>query len=575
MGILDRIFGAATPASRGTRIEPTITTPRRGQRMYGGAFFDRLTADWIAQSTSQDSEAFTSIRALRNRARQLCRDNDYAKNAKRLIANNVIGRGVKLQPKIKMLRGEKYNDDLNEEIERAWRRWCKAQNCHTAGKLSFKQIERLLLNETVESGEIFVRLVRQKFGTSRVPLALEVIEADQCSEYRTGRDGENPVRMGVEVDKWQRPVAYWMYPHHPGDLMFAYQQPSRLLRVPAAEIIHLFVSDRAPQTRGISWFHTALKRLHHMEGFEESEVVAARATAALMGFIETPEPMNPDDEPDTVMDGQAVDEFAPGMIRKLGTGEKFTGFAPNRPNGTLDPFMSLMLRGVAAGLGVSYSSLSKDYSKSNYSSDRLARLDDIEVWRVLQDWVIEQFHERVFAAWLDMAVLSGEISIPGYAQAPERVLEQIHWRPRGWGFVDPDKEVSAYVNQVRAGFSTMEDVVEQHGHDFGELMERREREVKFAKDKQMVFDTDPSQVDQKGMAQRALPTDTGYALGEAPPQAAGPGYTAEPAAANKLKPGQEIDDNGKPVLSGNKPAAAPPAAAAPAAGAPSTTKNPQ
>ncbi len=546
MGILDRIFGTASTPSRTARIEPTIAAPRRGQRMYGGAFFDRLTADWIAQSTSQDSEAFTSIRALRNRARQLCRDNDYAKNAKRLIANNVIGRGVKLQPKIKMLRGDKYNDDLNDEIERAWRRWCKAQNCHTGGKLSFKQIERLLMNETVESGEVFVRLVRQKFGTSRVPLALEVIEADQVSEYRSGRDGENAVRMGVEVDQWQRPVAYWMYPHHPGDLMFAYQQPSRLLRVPAADIIHLFVADRAPQTRGISWFHTSLKRLHHMEGFEESEVVAARATAALMGFIETPEPMNPDDEPDTVMAGQAVDEFAPGMIRRLGTGEKFNGFAPARPNGTLDPFMSLMLRGVAAGLGISYSSLSKDYSKSNYSSDRLARLDDIEVWRVLQDWVIEQFHERVFEAWLDMAVLSGEISIPGYAQAPERVLEQIHWRPRGWGFVDPDKEVSAYVNQVRAGFSTMEDVVEQHGHDFGELMERREREMKFAKDKQMVFDTDPSQVDQKGMAQRALPTDTGFALGEAPPQAAGPGYTAEPAAANKLKLGQAIDDKSDP-----------------------------
>ncbi|UNC12869.1 phage portal protein [Acidiphilium multivorum] len=543
MGILDRIFGAAPPASRTSRMEPTIGGPRRGQRMYAGAFFDRLTADWIAQSTSQDSEAFTSLRALRNRARQLCRDNDYAKNAKRLIANNVIGRGVKLQPKLKMQRGGKYNEDLNEQIERAWRRWCRAQNCHTAGKLSFRQIERLLLNETVESGEVFVRLVRQKFGTSRVPLALEVIEADQVSEYRSGRDGENAVRMGVEVDGWQRPVAYWMYPHHPGDLMFAYQQPSRLLRVPAADIIHLFVADRAPQTRGISWFHTALKRLHHMEGFEESEVVAARATAALMGFIETPEPMNPDDEPDTVMAGQAVDEFAPGMIRRLGTGEKFNGFAPARPNGTLDPFMSLMLRGVAAGLGISYSSLSKDYSKSNYSSDRLARLDDIEVWRVLQDWVVEQFHDRVFEAWLDMAVLSGEISISGYAQAPERVLEQIHWRPRGWGFVDPDKEVSAYVNQVRAGFSTMEDVVEQHGHDFNELMERREREIKRAKDREMVFDTDPSQVDQKGMAQRALPTDTGFALEEAPPQAAGPGYTAEPAAANKLKPHQEIDEN--------------------------------
>lgn len=562
MSILDRILNRATPPQ--TRVEPTVNMPpRTGKRMYAGAYFDRLTSDWIAQSTSQDSEVFTSIRTLRNRARQLVRDNDYAKNAKRLIANNVIGRGVKLQPKVKMQRGDKYAEAVNEQIETAWRKWCRKDNCHVAGKLSFADIERLVMTSTVESGEVFVRLVRQKFGRSKVSLGLEIIEADQCDETRIGKNGENPVRMGVEMNTWMRPVAYWFWPNHPGDIMFAYQNPAQMMRVPAGEVIHMFVTERPGQTRGISWFHSALKRMHHMEGFEESEVVAARATAALMGFVESPDPSDPIDSQETIMDGQATDEFAPGMIKKLGPGEKFTGFTPTRPNGALDPFMSLMLRGMASGIGVSYSGLSKDYSKSNYSSDRLARLDDLDTWKILQNWTIENFHRRVFEAWLDMAILSGEVSLPGYAADPEKILDQIHWQPRGWGFVDPDKEVSAYSNMVRAGFGTLEDVIEGNGGNYDETMTRRKAEIERFKKDEMVFDTDPSQVDQRGMAQRALATDTGYALGTAPPQAAGPGFVTEPAAANKLKPGQTIDKDGKPVVQPPGPAAPAPVAVPP------------
>jgi hypothetical protein len=48
---------------------------------------------------------------------------------------------------------------------------------------------------------------------------------------------------------------------------------------------------------------------------------------------------------------------------------------PNRPNSTLDPFMRFLLREIAAGVGVSYESLSRDYSQSNYfKSSRL--IDD-------------------------------------------------------------------------------------------------------------------------------------------------------------------------------------------------------
>jgi lambda family phage portal protein len=182
---------------------------------------DRLTSDWVAQSTSQDAEVYSSLRALRNRSRQLIRDNDYARNAKRVVQSNVVGpRGIKMQAKLKMQRGDKLADALNQQIEAAWRKWCRPQSCDVAGKLSFAAIERMSMGGVFESGEILVRMVRQPFGGSKIPFALEVIEADQLIETRNGDYGGNIIRMGVELDKWKRPVAYWLWPWHPGDINY-------------------------------------------------------------------------------------------------------------------------------------------------------------------------------------------------------------------------------------------------------------------------------------------------------------------------------------------------------------------
>ena len=468
--------------------EPAPAAPRR--RMFEGAMVGRLTSDWVTSGSSVDSEIWGSLRTLRNRARQLARDNDYAAQALRTVQSNVIGKGIAFQAQVKRQRGGKLDQAVNDQIEQLWAKWSRAKYCHTGGKLSFCDIERLAIRSVAESGEVFIRIIKQSFGGSPVPIALEVLEADWIDDRMTGRTGENgnEIRMGVEVDRWSRPVAYWFLPKHPGDYLVTGTQQAALgnpVRVPADEVIHLFVTTRPGQTRGIPWMASCIKRMHHLAGFEEAEVVRARASSALMGFITSPEG---ELQGDDVLDGERVSAFEPGVFKYLAPGESVTVPALNAPDGQFEPFMRAMLRGMSAGLGISYSTISQDYSQTNYSSSRLALLEERDNWRVLQEWMIESFHQRVLEAWMDLAVLSGALQLPLYETDPDR-YRQVRWMPRGWSWVDPQKEITALREAEMAGYVTKAEIIAESGGDIEEVFQQRRRELDLAKELDLTFDT--------------------------------------------------------------------------------------
>jgi lambda family phage portal protein len=141
-------------------------------------------------------------------------------------------------------------------------------------------------------------------------------------------------------------------------------------------------------------------------------------------------------------------------------------------------------------VGCSYETISRDFSQTNYSSSRLSLLEDRDHWRILQNWLVENLHQRVFDVWLDMAVLSGALPLPNYEIQAER-YKAVRWMPRGWAWVDPAKEVEAYAMAVRNGFKTLSEVVAEQGGDIEELMQGRRQELDVAADLDLKFDTDP------------------------------------------------------------------------------------
>ena len=478
---------------------PAATAPRR--RAYEGAMVSRLTADWVTSSTSADAEIDGSLVRLRNRSRQLLRDNPYVQAARRAIVTNVIGRGIRMQSRVPMVRGAgRLDKPTNDRIDAWWRRYCRKEHIHAAGKLSFARILRQAMAAVPESGEVFIRLVSQEFGDSGTPLGVEILEADLCDEmHSAGPDAEgNEWRMGVQVDRWGRPVNYRFRTRHPGDVPGSVVYASK--DVPANQIIHLFIPERPGQTRGAPWFASSIKRMHHVAGFEEAEVVGKRARSSLMGFITSPEGELVGDD---VQDGERVSNFEPGVFKHLAAGESVTVPQLGNADTQYEAFLRPMLRALAAGSGVPYPTVSADYSQANYSSSRLERLEVLELWRSLQDWIIEDVCQVVFERAMAAAVAAGTLALPGYDVAPDR-YEAVKWFPRGWEFVDPQKEADAYVKMVRAGFKTQASVVAVGGEDLEDMLVARAAEVERAEQLGLQFDTNPAD-DMQGGAVNAEP----------------------------------------------------------------------
>ena len=389
-----------------------LAIARHGRRAYDAAKWNRFTADFLASGNSADAEIRGSLKVLRNRSRALVRDNPYARQAKRTTQINVVGaRGIQMQPQVLRPDGSEKDERRNAALLAAWNHWCRADSCDVTGRLSFHGIELSIVGALPESGEIGIRLVRQPMGRSKVPLSLELIEADQIDDEYTGLSDrpKHYWRMGVELNEWGRPTRYAILRKHPGDVEFTNYIGSneKHLFIDAADFIHVFMPERVGQTRGVPWFASVITTSWNLGKYEEAHWTRKRVQANSLGWIQTPEPetfgsTNPDGTP-ALEDSKRLWNTEPGSYNFLLPGETAIppDFGPD--DGQYEAVVRPLARRFAAGYGCSYETLSRDFSDTNYSSSRLSILEDRDHWRVIQSVLIQQVHQRVFEEWLAAA----------------------------------------------------------------------------------------------------------------------------------------------------------------------------
>lgn len=495
---------------------------RTGKRTYAAAMVNRLTQDWFTQILSADQELKTDLRRLRGASRSLVRDNAEASRYTQMLAENIVGhKGIQLQMQFMTTRDQPATT-LNEKVEEAWCEWGHPENASADRRLSFLEMQHLVVRALAQDGEALVRMVRganNDFG-----FALQIIDPDQLDETLGGAQpiklpNGNEVRMGVEVDPiFSAPVAYHIWSQHPSEYG---STGRRRERIPAEDLLHLYVVLRPGQTRGVPWFAPVLIAHKMLAAYEEAEITAARIGASNMAAVTfdaekaggVAEPLA--GESDIPM------ELSPGQFMRLGPGEGLAATDFGHPSTAFGPFVKNVKRSIAAGLNVAYTSLTGDLEAVNYSSIRAGLLSERDFFRVMQTWLSTHFHRVVFREWTKYASLAGHFP----PKQPREYMMAAMWKPRGWKWVDPLNDVQAASLAVQEGFATRSDICAEQGTDFEENIDRRAHEETYANEAGVLL----------GAAKPVVPRQPDTMSGDPSQPASGPAAPQDAAPARSLR----------------------------------------
>jgi len=438
---------------------------------------NRLTQSWTTTSASADSQARQGLSISRARSRQLRDDNDYAAKFISMVKTNVLGEaGIHFKSGAKepdLVKGNKMFPGppdvfARKTITENWWKWGTKKYCTVTGKMTWCDVQRVALEGVATDGEHIIRKIRTTKDENPFGFTLKLYEGsrldDQMNEL-SSVDG-NEIRMGVEINKDGRPLYYHLLNQDPAENYFFRTGKFERERVPASDIIHLGVIRRADQTRYNPWMITSGYRMNMVGKYEEAEVTAARVAASKMGFITNTGNTEYQGEDDG--EGNKIMDAEPGAFEQLQVGQDLKIVDWQHPSTAYQAFVKTALRGVAAGLNVSYNSLANDMESVNFASGKLGLMEEREVWKALQAWFIESLCEEVFEAWLTQCLVGGAINLP--FSKFEKFNSPV-FRGRRWPHVNPAQDVEADIRRLNSGQTSISRLLAEQNIERDELLD--------------------------------------------------------------------------------------------------------
>lgn len=444
---------------------------------------NRLNTDQSPSSRSIDAQNFGDLWILRARSRHMRRKNPHMAKYVEMGLNNVVGpEGMGFQMKATNSGGG-LDRATNARVEAAWARWGKLGNCTANGKMSWVDCQELAIQTLIQDGEVLIQFVFGEEAQNEFGFALHFIPVEFLDQTMTTRlPNGNRVIMGVEMDKYDRPVAYWIWPS-PNESFYRQLETTERVRIPANQILHMYYIESADQSRGRPWVEPVLEEMTQLGEYNKAEVIAARMAASKAMVITKPIPDGyggeDDDEDEEGESSPLVHDVEPGQIMELDPGYQVSSFLPEHPTTAYPEFVKGSLRTIASGLNVSHPSLGSDLEAVNYSAIRAGFLEERDNWRAIQRFFKEHFCQPIYEAWLFWALLSGALSIP------QNKIERVKlptWRPRGWAWVDPEKDVQARILSIGNRLGSRSEYVAESGRDFEEVLDELAMEEQMIKE---------------------------------------------------------------------------------------------
>lgn len=440
-------------------------------RGYDAAGFGRLNAGWRVHNESAETTDRMSRDVIRARARDLERNSDITQSILHAYKRNVVGKGY-------TLRSMTGDEELNKQIEKAWRRWCKARNCDVTGEQSFTQILRMMVERKRVDGGILV-LYRYTPG-GVVPFKIQCLEVDELdATVTTPKNAGNKVVGGIEYNKYRRPVGYWIRQY---DIEgWTLLDP---VYIEAKDVFFYKAKHRPSQLREMSDLAPTITRIRDTNEFITAVSVKERIAACLSVLIKKAIPSGGfGRNGNRGQDGQvdyAGKKLGPGMIMEMNAGDEAQVVDPKGAATDATAFLKTQQGLIGAGQGLSYEAISRDMSGATYSSARQNAIEDESTYTEEIE-LLEAFMSEVYEHFVISGYLTGLFQMPGFWDKKADFLDH-SWvkAPKKW--IDPAKESTADKTALQSGQKTFQDLCAERGKDWKEAVQEMAEVLQYGRE---------------------------------------------------------------------------------------------
>lgn len=506
------------------------------EQAIGGAFegaqrFDRDLAMWNPALRSADLDILPDKGILDARNRDMVRNDGYVQSGIDINRDGIVGSAYLLnsKPSYKVLGlDDTWAEEFQEEVEEKFSLYAESPNNWVdASRLNtLTELVRLAVGIHAFGGEVLATAEWLRDPGRSYSTAIQMVDTDRLSNPNGEMDTPY-LRGGIERDRYGAPVAAHILRSHPTDYTFddsSYTWKRVPIRKPwgRMQLIHIYEQTRPGQSRGISAMTAALKEMKITKKFRDVVLQNAVVNATYAASIESDLPT---DVVYQAMGGgnvgaDAIEKYAAGY---LGAIAKYTGNSRNmhidgvkiphffpgtklqlrpvgQPGGIGTEFETSLLRYIAASLGLSYEELSRDFSKTNYSSARAAMNNTWKHLQAKKKVIADKFASIVYRLWLEEALNKGRIDSapknalklwyenPEYADA----FTSCDWIGASRGQIDELKETQAAVLRLKYNLTTQEDEMARLGKDWRKVALQRKREMALNKEYGLVTEEDNS-----------------------------------------------------------------------------------
>lgn len=490
-------------------VDADGTTPlRRPQASRFGAIGSHFRAadpvsqelgGWRPSLTSPASEMWGERDPLVARVQDLDRNNGFGRGIKQTMVDSIIGANWRLSPRPNWRAlgiDFKTSIEWGSYTEAKWRDYADDPGCwidagrrnRFGGFLRMQFIAWFIAGEHCTIPKWLPGRIAP--GRAKYATAFQVIDPDRLSNPY-GQPESPTLRQGVQLSpEHGEAIGFWFRDAHPADWPNALQSATWTY-VPRETpwgrpmVLHGYEVERDGQVRGKPPMSAIIEVLRLEDVYGRTEAVQQILSAMYAATVETEfgsmdvetlaEIFGQDPETKRIMTPSVEMTLRGVKVPQLpaGTHLKFNTLA--RSGSNFAAFEEAVLRRVAAGAGLSYEQVSKDYSKTNYSS---ARAGFAEAWKFMtgkSEFMASSLADHLYALWLEEAINMGEVELP--AGAPDFYENRAAWTACRWigpgkGYVDEVKETQAAQMKIDTGISTLEDEAATQGKDWRDNLEQ-------------------------------------------------------------------------------------------------------